>query len=89
MKKLLLKCQLEHKPAEIIYMDQKGRITKRAIFVKKVEGNQITAFCTLREQNRTFELDNILAAQKGAYYETKQTHSWSQLNVGVIKNDAS
>jgi predicted DNA-binding transcriptional regulator YafY len=86
VKKLLLKLQMENRPVDIIYMDKKGRISKRTIFVKKFDQDKVIAFCTLRKQNRTFEIDNILAAQKGAYHEVKQTHTWSKPIMGVNKN---
>jgi predicted DNA-binding transcriptional regulator YafY len=82
MNKLLLRCQLENRPVDIIYIDQQGRITKRTIFVKKIDQEKVIAFCTVRNQNRTFYLRNILAAQKGAYYEYKQNYSWKKSNVG-------
>jgi predicted DNA-binding transcriptional regulator YafY len=69
VRKLLLKHQMENKPVEIIYLDQKGRITKRTIFVKKIDQDKVIAFCTLRDQNRTFDIENILVAQKGAYVD--------------------
>jgi predicted DNA-binding transcriptional regulator YafY len=68
MEKLFLKCQLDNRPVEIIYMDQQERLTKRIIFVKKIENDKVIAFCTLRDQNRTFDMTNILAAQKGSRY---------------------
>jgi predicted DNA-binding transcriptional regulator YafY len=87
--KFLRKCSLENKPVDMMYLDQKGRVTKRTIFVKKIDQRKVIAFCTLREQNRTFDLDNILAAQKGAYHEVKQTHTWSKSIMGVNKNVSS
>lgn len=90
MKKLLLKCQLDNRPVEIIYIDNKDRITKRTIFVKKIENEKVIAFCTLRDQNRTFDITNILAVQKGSrYIENQKRHSRSQSNVGEFKNDAA
>jgi hypothetical protein len=76
MKKLLLRCQLENSTADIIYVDQQGRITKRTIFIKKIEENKMIAFCTLRECNRTFAIQNILAAEKGSvHFENQKRHS--------------
>lgn len=90
MKKLLLKCQLENRPVDIIYLDRQGRITKRTVFVKKIDQDKVMAFCTLRDQNRTFDLRNILAAQKGSeYFENQQNHTWTQPHVGVIKDDVT
>lgn len=90
MKKLLLKCLLENIPSDIIYMDHQGRITKRTIFIKKIEENKMKAFCTLRERNRIFVIQNILAAEKGSvHFENQKRHSRSQSNVGVKPHDAS
>lgn len=55
---------MANQPADIIYMDQKGKITQRTIFVKKVDKDQVITFCSLREQQRTFYLENILAVEK-------------------------
>lgn len=90
MKKLLLKLQMENSPVDIIYIDNKDRITKRTIFVKKIENDKVIAFCTLRDQNRTFDITNILAVQKGSrYIENQKRHSRSQSHVGVKSHDAS
>lgn len=87
MKKLLLKSKMANQPVDIIYMDQKGKITQRTIFVKRIEDNQVIAYCTFREKQRTFDLENILAAQKGSrHHETKQTYAWSKHHVGVQQN---
>lgn len=52
---------------EIIYLDAKGNISQRTIFVKRIEGDKVIAFCTLRDEQRIFFLDNILAVQKCAH----------------------
>lgn len=64
VKKLLLKSRFEHKPVDMIYLDRNGSITQRTIFVKRVTDTHVIAFCTTREQQRTFQLDNILSAQQ-------------------------
>jgi predicted DNA-binding transcriptional regulator YafY len=89
VRKLLLKQQMENRSVEIIYLDKKGRTTKRTIFVKKIDQDKVIAFCTLRGQNRTFDFKNILAAQKGAYNENHQNYARLQSHVGGIKNDAA
>jgi len=45
----------------IIYM-KNGQITQRDIKVLKISGNNIEAFCYLRNQIRIFKMDNILSA---------------------------
>ena len=45
-------------------MDGAGRLSRRIIFVKRIEGKRITAYCTLRQDLRTFHLEGILAIQR-------------------------
>ncbi|MDQ0341104.1 putative DNA-binding transcriptional regulator YafY [Caldalkalibacillus uzonensis] len=75
MKNFLLKQKMMNHPVDIIYMDKKGHTTYRTIFVKKITNDKVIAFCTLREQQRTFELNRILAAEKASMLrmETKIT----------------
>jgi hypothetical protein len=63
----------------ITIMYQKGsEITHRNIKVLEIEGENIKAYCYLREQKRIFKRNNILAA---AYFkETKNIRS--AINVG-------
>jgi predicted DNA-binding transcriptional regulator YafY len=90
IKKFLFKCSLENKSVNMMYLDQRGRITKRTIFVKRIDQNKVIAFCTLREQNRTFELDNILAAGEGnVFKENKQCYSRSQYVTNFQQNNTS
>lgn len=90
LKKLLLKLQMENRPVDIIYINNRDRITKRTIYIKRIDQDKVIAFCTLRDQNRTFDITNILAAQKGSrYIENQKRHSRSQSNVGEFKNDAA
>lgn len=46
---------------EMIYMTNDGMISQRHIKVLKVNGDIIQAYCYLREANRTFKIENILA----------------------------
>jgi predicted DNA-binding transcriptional regulator YafY len=64
MEKLLLKCRLANQPVDMIYLDQKGRISHRTIFVKRVKDGYLLAFCTMKGQQRTFCLNQILAVEK-------------------------
>lgn len=90
LKKLLLKLQMENRPVDIIYINNRDRITKRTIYIKRIDQDKVIAFCTLRDQNRTFDITNILAAQKGSrYIENQKRQSRSQSNVGEFKNDAA
>ncbi|MGD6991874.1 hypothetical protein [Sutcliffiella horikoshii] len=48
-------------PIEIIYMSKDGSITQRSLLVLDINKNNVTAFCYLRNQKRTFLLDSILS----------------------------
>lgn len=89
----LEKCRLNQQPIQIIYMDQCGKFTQRTVFVKRVQSELVTAFCTMREAKRTFLLANILAVQqlkKGSRcYASEQTNTWPQSFMGVIENDVT
>lgn len=52
----------EHKIVTIMYV-KGNEITQRNIKVLKVNGNDIEAYCYLRNNIRHFRKDNILAAQ--------------------------
>lgn len=81
---------MENRPVDIIYIDNRDRITKRTIYIKRIDQDKVIAFCTLRECNRTFYVQNILAAEKGSvHFENQKRHSRSQSNVGEFKNDAA
>jgi predicted DNA-binding transcriptional regulator YafY len=47
--------------ADMIYMNNKGEISKRRVKVLSVEGDSFQAFCFLRGTKRTFKIDNVLA----------------------------
>ncbi|WP_226683381.1 hypothetical protein [Sutcliffiella horikoshii] len=49
------------RPIEIIYMSKDGSITQRSLLVLDISKNNVTAFCYLRNQKRTFLLENILS----------------------------
>ncbi|GGK32726.1 hypothetical protein GCM10010965_27020 [Caldalkalibacillus thermarum] len=90
MKKFLQKQKMMNHPVDIIYMDKKGHITYRTIFIKKITDDKIIAFCTLRGQQRTFELCNILAAEKGDINTAKgnKNYAWFQPHVDFQQKDA-
>lgn len=62
MLSLIKKSFANKTPVRIIYISDKGDITQRLITVKSLSGLKIKAFCHLRNTNRTFKIDNILAA---------------------------
>ncbi|MBO1005241.1 transcriptional regulator [Pseudogracilibacillus auburnensis] len=45
----------------IMYMDDKGIITKRTVRVLKMNSSTFTAYCYLRNARRTFKINNLLA----------------------------
>ncbi|MCP8970016.1 WYL domain-containing protein [Ectobacillus ponti] len=58
------KCCLEQQtPVEIIYLAANGHITQRTILIKGINGHTVRARCLLRNQERTFKLNHILAAR--------------------------
>lgn len=48
-------------PIEIIYMSKNGSITQRSLLLLDMNKNNVTAFCYLRNQKRTFLLNSILS----------------------------
>jgi predicted DNA-binding transcriptional regulator YafY len=61
MKKFLLKCQMELKPVEIMYITDSGLISQRTITIKDMQGSIIRAYCHLRKRQRVFKIENILS----------------------------
>lgn len=47
--------------AEMIYIDELNRVTKRRVRVLKVKRQLVVAYCFTRRSIRTFKIDNILA----------------------------
>lgn len=45
----------------IMYIDDKGNITKRTVRVLKMNSSTFTAYCYLRNARRTFKINNLLA----------------------------
>lgn len=60
---LIIKCAVDKKPVEIIYQSKKGTISQRTILIKKVNQQQILAYCYQKRQIRSFIIEQILAAQ--------------------------
>lgn len=51
------------KTVEIIYVDQKDKITQRTIRIKTIEGGTVKAYCLQQRGPRAFVAANILAIQ--------------------------
>lgn len=62
MNGVLKRCFESKIPVEIIYLDLKGKISQRVIMIQDIKKDSIKALCLLRNQKRTFKIDNILAA---------------------------
>jgi len=61
MRQLLQESYSSKRPVEIIYMDDKGCLTQRFIIVYKICPESIKAWCLLRNEKRTFKMENILS----------------------------
>ncbi len=49
-------------PVTVCYMGDDG-ITQRRVYVRKIEGEKVTAYCTWKRGLRVFRMENILSAQ--------------------------
>jgi predicted DNA-binding transcriptional regulator YafY len=63
MTKMFLRCIHERAEIEMIYLSKKGEITQRLITPYWYDGKKVKAFCSVRKQIRTFEIDNILSVK--------------------------
>ncbi|CAH0174840.1 hypothetical protein SRABI82_01275 [Priestia megaterium] len=63
MRQLLQESYSSRRPVEIIYMDDKGCLTQtqRFIIVYKIYPQSVKAWCLLRNEKRTFKIENILS----------------------------
>jgi predicted DNA-binding transcriptional regulator YafY len=52
------------RPVEIIYMDEKGKITQRRIRIRVIREDLVEAYCFERKGVRRFKRSNILAARE-------------------------
>lgn len=57
----LMKCMERNQLVELMYLDNKGNISKRRVKVLKIQGDTFQGFCFKRNAKRTFILDNVLA----------------------------
>lgn len=55
------KCIKYNKDANMLYMSEQGKITKRRIRIVCMKGDYFKAYCYLRKSNRLFKTNNILA----------------------------
>ena len=46
---------------EIIYVSRRGAITQRTVYVQRVTGSVLIAFCAERKAPRRFRMENILS----------------------------
>ncbi|QDZ79777.1 hypothetical protein D0440_10195 [Priestia megaterium] len=61
MQQLLQESYSSKRPVEIIYMDDKRCLTQRFIIVYKIYPQSVKAWCLLRNEKRTFKIENILS----------------------------
>ena len=53
---------IKRKPTiRIIYIDDKGNVTKRLVRVITINSSTFTAYCYLRNSRRTFKFNNVPA----------------------------
>ncbi len=59
---LFRRCKLEGRPVEMIYMSEKGIVTKRIVSIHQFNDETVMGYCHLRKAVRTFKRSNILSA---------------------------
>ncbi|CEG26150.1 hypothetical protein [Bacillus sp. B-jedd] len=63
MNGMLLRSMEENMPLEVIYLSQKNELSQRKMIIRAIRGNDVYAYCLLRNKMRTFKLENILSAR--------------------------
>ena len=63
MKEQIKKAMQHNQIIDIMYMAKDNSITKRRIKLIKMMGDTVQAYCFTRHAKRTFNVENILAAQ--------------------------
>jgi len=63
MNGMLLRSMEENMPLEVIYLSQKNELSQRKMIIRSIRGNDVYAYCLLRNKMRTFKLENILSAR--------------------------
>ncbi|MBH0166291.1 hypothetical protein IHV12_15315 [Fictibacillus sp. 7GRE50] len=61
MENFLLRCHINQKPVEIMYISDSGKISQRTITIREIENTKIKGYCHLRRTLRVFKLENILS----------------------------
>jgi predicted DNA-binding transcriptional regulator YafY len=46
---------------ELIYEDRRGVLSQRTVYVQRVEGKYMIAFCSARQAPRRFAIDRVLS----------------------------
>lgn len=67
---------------DMIYMDERGRITQRQAVIFKIQQDTVLGWCLERNAFRRFKRQGILAAEKGE----ERFGTWQQ-TVGRPSND--
>ncbi|WP_096435633.1 hypothetical protein [Alteribacter populi] len=62
MEGLFRRSKLERRPVEMIYMSEKGIVTKRIVSIHQFNDETVIGYCHLRKAVRTFKRSNILSA---------------------------
>ncbi|MFD1018416.1 WYL domain-containing protein [Thalassobacillus hwangdonensis] len=57
--------QIKWSTVELIYLSMTGEITKRTVNIFSKSDKEITGYCHMRGDIRTFIMDQILAVQPG------------------------
>jgi predicted DNA-binding transcriptional regulator YafY len=52
-----------HQLVRVIYLDQRGQMTKRTLRPLEVSSHHLKAYCMTRRAPRVFALENILAIE--------------------------
>ncbi|MGM7700820.1 WYL domain-containing protein [Pseudalkalibacillus sp. Hm43] len=63
MKRMLVRAYEQNKPIEIVYLANDESITQRVIWISSMTDTTMTAFCSLRKQTRTFQIDRVLSCR--------------------------
>ncbi|WKA55154.1 transcriptional regulator [Planococcus shixiaomingii] len=61
MKAQILKAFKHQQLIEMMYMANDGSISKRRIKILKISGDTFQAYCFLRNEKRTFKVENVLS----------------------------
>ena len=58
---LILKSMKSNQVSEMIYLKNKGEVSKRRVKVLSITKNSFQAYCFLRGTKRIFKIENVLA----------------------------